>query len=105
MNYLKLNKGRSGLMCLAGIKYREWRHNNRESSVNLLLNGTVVYADLTILFLEPEWAIDSEPMRARGMIYCFSKIQLAETKQLKLVKSFFLPPKSQRSSLLVGYNI
>ena len=49
MNYLKLNKGRSGLMCLAGIKYREWRHNNRESSVNLLLNGTVVYADLTII--------------------------------------------------------
>ena len=48
MNYLKLNKGRSGLMCPAGIKYREWRHNNRESSVNLLLNGTVVYADLTI---------------------------------------------------------
>ena len=36
-------------MCLAEIKYREWRHNNRESSVNLLLNGTVVYADLTII--------------------------------------------------------
>ena len=36
-------------MCLAGIKYREWRHNNQESSVNLLLNGTVVYADLTII--------------------------------------------------------
>ena len=27
------------------------------------------------LFLEPEWAIDSEAMRARGIIYCFSKIQ------------------------------
>ena len=79
MNYLKLNKGHSGLMCLAGIKYREWRHNNRKSSVNLLLNGTVVYADL---FLEPEWVIDSEPMRVRGMSYCFSKIQLSETKQL-----------------------
>ena len=36
-------------MCLAGIKYWEWRHNNRESSVNLLLNGTVVYAVLTII--------------------------------------------------------
>ena len=36
-------------MCLAGIKYWEWRHNNRESSVNLLLKGTVVYADLTII--------------------------------------------------------
>ena len=36
-------------MCLAGIKYWEWRHNNRESSVNLLLNGKVVYADLTII--------------------------------------------------------
>ena len=44
---------------------------------------------------------------------CFSKIQLVDknidTKQLQLVKaklySLFLPPKSRRFSLLVGYNI
>ena len=29
---------------------------------------------------EAEWAIDSEAMRARGIIYCFSKIQLVGQK-------------------------
>ena len=33
-----------------------------------------------LLFLKPEWAIDSEAMRARGIIYCFSKIQLVGPK-------------------------
>ena len=27
-----------------------------------------------------EWAVDSEAMRARGIIYCFSKIQLVGQK-------------------------
>ena len=30
-----------------------------------------------------EWAIDSKPMRARGIIYCFSKIQLDGQKNIK----------------------
>ena len=39
-----------------------------------------------------EWAIDSEAMRARGINYCFGKIQLvgqknSETKHLLLVKA------------------
>ena len=33
-----------------------------------------------LLFLKPEWAIDSEAMRARGIIFCFSKIQLVGPK-------------------------
>ena len=62
-----------------------------------------------------EWAIDSEAMRARGIIV--SKIQLVgqkniETKHLLQVKarhqSFLLPKHYKyggRFSLLVGYNI
>ena len=42
-----------------------------------------------------EWAIDSEPMRARGIIVFISKIQLVgqkniETKHLSLVKAIIL---------------
>ena len=63
-----------------------------------------------------EWAIDSEAMRARGIIV-FSKIQLVgqkniETKHLSRVKarhqSFFAAKTFQiwrHFSLLVGYNI
>ena len=42
------------------------------------------------LFLELEWAIDSEAMRARGIIVLVKSNQLVkniETKQLKLVKA------------------
>ena len=60
MNYSKLNKGNSGLMSLTGTKYGELRHNNRESgldsqldfredqesSVNVLLNGTLQVYDI-----------------------------------------------------------
>ena len=61
---------------------------------------------------EAEWAIDSEAMRARGTIYCVSKIQLVGQKYrdkttfswLKLDVNPFLPPKIRRSLLLVGYN-
>ena len=57
-----------------------------------------------------EWAIDSEHEGERNN--CFSKIQLFgqkyRDKQLQLVKARlnpFLPPKSRRFSLRVGYNI
>ena len=59
-----------------------------------------------------EWAINSEAMRARGIIV-FSKIQLVGQKcrdkttfsWLKLDVNPFLPTKIRRSSLLVRYNI
>ena len=59
-----------------------------------------------------EWAIDSGAIRARGIIV-FSEIQLVGQKYreykkfsfLKLDFNPFLPPKSRRFSLLVGYNI
>ena len=59
-----------------------------------------------------EWALDSQAMRSRGIIV-FSKIQLVGKKYgdkttfswLKLDVNPFLPPKSPRFSLLVGYNI
>ena len=63
-----------------------------------------------------KWAIDSEAMRARGINYCFSKIQLVgqkniETKHLSQVKarnqSYFTAKHYKydgRFSLLVGYN-
>ena len=55
------------------------------------------------------WAIDSEPMRARGIIYCFSKIQLVgqkniETKHLLQVKARLKFALSWHFSLIVGYN-
>ena len=47
---------------------------------------------------KPEWAVDSEAMRARGIIVLVKSNQLVkniETKQLKLVKkSFFAANKS-----------
>jgi len=55
-----------------------------------------------------EWAIDSEAIRVREIIVLVKSNYLVkniETKQLKLVKNPFLPPTSQRFSLLVGYNI
>ena len=65
-----------------------------------------------------EWAIDSEAMRARGIIVKYCKIQLVDKKKisrqnifrkLKLAFNPFLPPKhykyGERFSLLVGYNI
>ena len=76
------------------------------------------------LFLEPEWAlsqqpmrpkvewaIDSEAMRARAIIVLIKSNQLVKNiqnkknSQLKLDFNPFLPPKSPRFSLLVGYNI
>ena len=68
------------------------------------------------LFLEPEWAIDSEAMRARGIIvlvksnYMVKKIsRLNNFHKLKLDMNPFLPPKHYkyggRFSLLVGYDI
>ena len=57
------------------------------------------------LFLGPEWAIDSEPIRARG-ITSLSKISRQNNfGQLKLDFNPFLPPKSRRFWLLVGHNI
>ena len=64
-----------------------------------------------------EWAIDSKAMRARGIINCFSKIQLVgqkniETKHLSQVKARYESVFSTKTleiwrcfSLLVGYNI
>ena len=37
------------------------------SKINRLVALAVLHANLQ-LFLEPEWAIDSQPMRARGII-------------------------------------
>ena len=64
-----------------------------------------------------EWAIDSEPIRARqernGRLgernNCFSKIQLVgqkniETKHLSLVKAIVLVFKAGAFRYLVGYN-
>ena len=39
-----------------------------------------VFNNNIILFLEPEWAIDSEAMKARGIIVQFGKIQLVGKK-------------------------
>ena len=59
-----------------------------------------------------EWAIDSEAMRARGIIVLVKSNQLVkniENKKkiswLKLDLNPFLPPKRPRFSLLAGYNI
>ena len=62
-----------------------------------------------------EWAIDSEAMRARGIVVLVKQLvgkKNIETKHLSLVKArllSFLPPKHYkfggRFSLLMGYNI
>ena len=63
-----------------------------------------------------EWAIDSEAMRARGIIVLVKSNQLVKKisrlnifRKLKLDFNPFLPPKHYkydgRISLLVGYNI
>ena len=53
-----------------------------------------------------EWAIDSEAMRVRGIIVLVKSYRDKTTfSWLKLDVNPFLPPKIQRSSLLVGYNI
>ena len=59
-----------------------------------------------------EWAIDSEAMRARGIIVvvkCNWLIKNIETKQPLVTKrdsaAFVLVFKARRFSLLVGYNI
>ena len=44
------------------------------------MNDIEVVQNIQQLFLEPELAIDSEAMRARGIIYCPSKIQLVGPK-------------------------
>ena len=61
---------------------------------------------------ESSWAIDSEAMRAKGIIVLVKSNQLVKNienkknfSQLKLDFNPFLPPKSARFSLLVGYNI
>ena len=58
------------------------------------------------------WAIDSEAIRGRGIIVLVKSSQLVKNienkktfSQLKLDFNPFLPPKSRRFSLLVGYNI
>ena len=48
-----------------------------------------------------EWAIDSEPMRARGIIVL---VKYIETKHLSLVKAILKFALGRRFSLLVGYN-
>jgi len=57
-------------------------------------------------------SIDSEAMRARGIIVLVKSNQLVKNIENKKKISFlkldfnpFLPPKSRRFSLLVGYNI
>ena len=58
-----------------------------------------------------EWGMDSEAMRARGIIVLVKSNQLVkniENKKLSFSWSLanpFLPPKSPHLSLLVGYNI
>ena len=61
---------------------------------------------------EADWAIDSDAMRARGLIVLVKSNQLVKKisrqnnlSQFKLDFSPFLPPKSRCFSLLVGYNI
>ena len=63
--------------------------------------------------LKASWAIDSEAMRARGIIVLvlnptsWSKISRIKknSSELKLDFNPFFAPKSLRFSLLVGYNI
>ena len=59
-----------------------------------------------------EWAIDSGAIRARGIIVLVKSNWLVKNIEnrkkfsyLKLDFNPFLPPKSRRFSLLVGYNI
>ena len=48
-------------------------------NVKFIFESQDKYSIFNNNFVEPEWAIDSEPMRARGIIV-FSKIQLVGQK-------------------------
>ena len=87
--------------------------------MNLLFCWRKTRLEIQYVFYYPEWAIDSEAMREKGIIVLFSKIQLVgqkniETKHLSQVKKKLdfnplLPLKhykyGRRFSPLVGYNI